>query len=80
MNTMEETSSVTNDILVTDNYNISLISDNKDPIWLIVLQRSQLIMTILGVIANLGTSITLIKNGQVSITFNHKLVIYLDIL
>ena len=66
MNTMEETFSVTTDILPTDNITISLISDNKDPIWLIILQRSQLIMTILGVIANLGTSITLIKNGQVS--------------
>ena len=63
---MEETLSVTTDILLTDNNTISLISDNKDPIWLIILQRSQLIMTILGVIANLGTSITLIKNGQVS--------------
>ena len=66
MNTMEETFSITTDILSTDNITISLISDNKDPIWLIILQRSQLIMTILGVIANLGTSITLIKNGQVS--------------
>ena len=66
MNTMEKTFSVTTDILPTDNITISLISDNKDPIWLIILQRSQLIMTILGVIANLGTSITLIKNGQVS--------------
>ena len=66
MNTMEETFSATTDILPTDNITISLISDNKDPIWLIILQRSQLIMTILGVIANLGTSITLIKNGQVS--------------
>ena len=35
--------------------------------WLIIfLDRSQLIMTIVGVIANVGTSITLIKNGQVS--------------
>ena len=66
MNTMEKTFSVTTDILPTDNITISLISDNKDPIWLIILQRSQYIMTILGVIANLGTSITLIKNGQVS--------------
>ena len=31
-----------------------------------LLDKSQLIMTIIGVIANVGTSITLIKNGQVS--------------
>ena len=69
---MEETFSVTTDTLPTDNNNISLISDDEDPVWLIVLQRSQLIMTMLGVIANLGTSITLIKNGQVSKISNHK--------
>ena len=33
--------------------------------WSIFLDRSQLFMVIIGVIANVGTSITLIKNGQV---------------
>ena len=46
----------------------SVISDDGDPIWLIILDRSQLIMTIFGLIANVGTSTTLIKNGQVSMT------------
>ena len=70
---MEEAFSVTSDILTTDNNNLPLssMSNNKDPVWLIILQRSQLIMTIIGVIANLGTSITLIKNGQVSVTSYH---------
>ena len=45
--------------------------DNNDdvnadqPLWSIFLDRSQLFMVIIGVIANVGTSITLIKNGQV---------------
>ena len=33
-----------------------------------LVDRSQQVMTIVGVIANVGTSITLIKNGQVSIS------------
>ena len=37
--------------------------------WLMTLvDRSQQVMTIVGVIANVGTSITLIQNGQVSIS------------
>ena len=43
----------------------SLILNNEDSVWVIFLQQSQLIMTIVGLIANVGTSITLIKNGQV---------------
>ncbi len=35
------------------------------PLWQLLMDRSQLVMTIIGLIANLGTSITLIKNGQV---------------
>ena len=38
---------------------------NDTSLLIILLDRSQLIMTIVGVIANIGTSITLIKNGQV---------------
>ena len=45
-------------------------NDNDDqPLWSIFLDRSQLVMVIIGVIANCGTSITLTKNGQVSIIF-----------
>ena len=41
--------------------------------WLItLLDRSQQVMTIIGVIANIGTSLTLIKNGQVSMTPHRK--------
>ena len=41
---------------------------NDDVLLLIFLDRSQQVMTIVGVIANIGTSITLIKNGQVSVS------------
>ena len=52
--------------------NITFSSDNvtsstRDTSWLItLLDRSQQVMTIVGIIANIVTSITLIKNGQVS--------------
>ena len=39
----------------------------KDEFLLKLLDRSQLVMTTIGVIANIGTSVTLIKNKQVSI-------------
>ena len=46
----------------------NMTSSVSDVSWLMVLlDRSQQIMTILGVIANIGTSITLIRNGKVSI-------------
>ena len=40
--------------------------DDGDPFWIMIMDRSQLAMTLIGVIANIGTSITLIKNRQVS--------------
>ena len=36
------------------------------PLWIVLMDRSQLVMTIIGLIANIATSLTLIKNGQVS--------------
>ena len=39
---------------------------------MILVDRSQQVMTIIGVIANMGTSITLIKNGQVGVTSDTK--------
>ena len=36
------------------------------PLWIILMDRSQLVMTTIGLIANIATSLTLIKNGQVS--------------
>ena len=46
-----------------DNVSSSTTSENS---WLIILlDRSQQVMTIIGLVANIGTSITLIINGQV---------------
>ena len=65
-----------------NNYNLSNLifenltqytdNDNLGPstsydILIVFLDRSQLVMTIVGVIANTGTAVTLIKNGQVSV-------------
>ena len=47
-------------------YDYMTSTRNDTSLLSIFLDRSQLIMTIIGVIANIGTSITLIKNGQVS--------------
>ena len=49
---------------LTDYYD-NITSSLSNEFLLILLDRSQLVMTIIGVIANIGTSITLIKNGQV---------------
>ena len=38
------------------------------PLWIVLMDRSQLIMTIIGLIANIASSLTLIKNGQVGRT------------
>ena len=43
------------------------LSNNKTSLFIVLLDRSQLVMTIIGVIANVGTSITLIINGKVSL-------------
>ena len=68
---MKETFTVTTENLTTDNTNLSfynsLTSDNEDSIWIIFLQESQLVVTIVGFVANIGTSTTLIKNGQVCV-------------
>ena len=68
---MKETFTVATDNLTTVTKNLplsnSLTSDNEDSIWIIFLQESQLIVTIVGFVANIGTSATLIKNGQVGV-------------
>ena len=56
--------------LITENlahYHDNITSSSSSDFLLIFLDRSQLIMTIIGVTANIGTSFTLIKNGQVNI-------------
>ena len=50
---------------LTHNDHHNMTSSTNNEFLLIFLDRSQLVMTIIGVIANIGTSITLIKNGQV---------------
>ena len=52
---------------VTYHYNNMMLSSSND-FLLIFLDKSQLVMTIIGVIANMGTSFVLFTNGQVSRT------------
>ena len=76
---MKENFTVTSDNLVTADKNLpfsnSLISDNEDSIWVIVLQKSQLVMTIIGLVANIGTSTTLLKNGEVGMNIIDTIVL-----
>ena len=53
---------------LTHNDHHNMTSSANNEFFLIFLDRSQQVMTIVGVIANIGTSITVIKNGQVSVT------------
>ena len=59
-------------ILVIENFtyhnNNNMRSSTGNELLLIFLDRSQLVMTIIGVIANMGTSFVLFANGQVSKT------------
>ena len=58
-----------NNVNSTEMFNISksgINKNNKDsPLWMILMDQSQLVMTVIGLIGNIATSITLIKNGQV---------------
>ena len=49
-----------------DNNRSKINKNIKDPLWMILMDQSQLVMTVIGLIGNIATSITLIKNGQVS--------------
>ena len=63
---------------VTNNY-ANMTSSISEVSWLMVLlDRSQQVMTIVGLIANIGTSVTLIKNGEVSMTSNNKGICWCD--
>ena len=44
------------------NVNNSVVIGN-DPSWIVFMDQSQLIMTIIGLVANIATSVTLITNG-----------------
>ena len=50
------------------NENNSVVTEN-DPLWIVFMDQSQLVMTIIGLVANIATSVTLIKNGQVRAMF-----------
>ena len=68
---MEHQTNHTTSTLILKNltfYHDNITSSSSSDFLLIFLDRSQLIMTIIGVTANIGTSFTLIKNGQVNIT------------
>ena len=48
------------------NYKTDAIdADKNSQLWMDLMDQSQLVMTIVGFMANTATSITLIKNGQV---------------
>ena len=52
----------------------NMTSSTSNELLLIFLDRSQLVMTIIGVIANIGTSFVLFANGQVSKTLSKVLM------
>ena len=43
----------------------AIIDDDKDPAWVPHLDRTKMVMTVVGLIANIGTTITVMINGQV---------------
>ena len=61
-----QNSSNISEILTRDHDN--MMSSSSNDFLLIFLNRSQLVMTIIGVIANIGTSFVLFRNGKVSKT------------
>ena len=67
---MEDTT-LLNTSLLTINLNESYPENAKrnDHFWILFMDRSQLVMTIIGIIANIVTFITLTRNGQVSFNF-----------
>ena len=42
-----------------------IIEESEDPAWILHFDRTQLVMTVIGLIANIGTTITLMVSGQV---------------
>ena len=60
-------------------YYDNMTSSTSDTSWImILLDRSQQVMTIIGLIANMGTFVTLIKNGEVSVTSIRKWICWCD--
>ena len=42
-----------------------IIDEDEDPAWVMHMDRTKMVMTVIGLIANIGTTITLMVNGQV---------------
>ena len=42
-----------------------IIDEGEDPAWVLHMDRTKMVMTVIGLIANIGTTITLMVNGQV---------------
>ena len=53
--------------------------DDDSPLWIILMDQSQLVMTIVGLVANMTTSLTLIKNGQVGCVYSFSTGFSLDV-
>ena len=65
---METQTSIVNSTTMFYNNNTDGDGDDDDedsPLWMVLMDQSQLVMTTVGFIANMATSITLLKNGQV---------------
>ena len=57
---------------LNENGNERDVQKENDPFWMVLMDRSQLVMTTIGLLANIATSITLIKNAQVNPAFLTK--------
>ena len=42
-----------------------MVDEGEDPAWVLHMDRTKMVMTVIGLIANIGTTITLMVNGQV---------------
>ena len=42
-----------------------ILDEGEDPAWVLPLDRTKMVMIVIGLIANIGTTITLMVNGQV---------------
>ena len=63
---MEKTSVINNTLSAIHSLSVNDTSKKEDdPFWVLLMDRSQLVMTLIGVIANTVTTITLIKNREV---------------
>ena len=68
---METQTSSVNSTFMFYNNNTDVEDVDDSPLWMVLMDQSQLVMTLVGFIANMATSITLIKNGQVGGTQVH---------